>query len=511
VKLSGCVVRRCVAGLFLVLVAGLLFLKSVNAGLNHDEQQFVAPPVLIAQNGALPYRDFALLHMPNLVFVYAALDRLTSYHLLAARLFTGVCAWAIVALVFAACHRLLGTYSPWRRLALACSFAILLLFSTLALKTNGRTWNHDPALLLVLLGFLAYVVAGRGGRAGAWIFASGVLVGLAVGTRLTFAPIVAPFGLAILLCSQSEWSRRLKLAVFFSVGVLVAVLPALYFLGSQPEPFFYGNVLSQRLRLADPTDEWAHKTATLWRKVRFFTKVVMAGDAPLFLSFLAIGVPGLVAHFRRAFHGGRRLLWSGAILLPLLIPFVFAGALAPTRFQHQHYHALAPFLLIAACFGLSQWTSRARMAAVFICLLAGASVMLSWNEVKEFAKPREFSRWVPVKVHRIGREIARLAGSGRVLTLAPIYPLEGGAQIYDELAVGPFAYRLAHLMPPEKRRRVHVCAPEDLPALLEREPPSAILLGAEGEKLEAALRDHARSKGFTQARQFGKLTLWIAP
>lgn len=508
---SGIVLRRGAAGLFLVLVAGLLFLKAVNAGLNHDEQQFVAPSVLLARDGALPYRDFALLHMPNLVFAYAALDTLTPYHFLAARLFNAACAWGIVALVFAVCHRLLGAFDPWRRLALACGFAVLVLFSTLALKTNGRTWNHDPALLLVVIGFLAYVIAARGERAGAWMFLSGLAVGLAVGTRLTFAPIVAPFGLAVLLLPGAAWARRVTLAAIFTLGVLIAVLPAVYFLATQPEPFLYGNVESQRLRLTDPTDEWARKTATIWRKVRFFAKVVMLSDVPLFLSFFAVGIPGFVAHFRRAPAAERQRVWSGALLLMLLIPFVFAGALAPTRFQHQHYYALVPFLVISACFGLSQRMARARQASIFIGVLAGASLVLGWNEVREFAILREFERWVPVRAHRIGGEIAGLAKAGRVLTLAPIYPLEGGAKIYSELAVGPFAYRLAHLMPAEKRKRVSVCAPDDLPALLEREPPAAILLGAADENLEAALREHARTKGFTKAKQFGKLVLWIAP
>lgn len=508
---SGIVLRRGVAVLFLVLVAGLLFLKAVNAGLNHDEQQFVAPSVLLARDGALPYRDFALLHMPNLVFAYAALDALTRYHFLAARLFSAACAWAVVALVFAACHRLLVAFDPWRRLALACGFAVLMLFSTLALKTNGRTWNHDPALLLVVIGFFAYVIAARGKRAGGWIFLSGLAVGLAVGTRLTFAPIVAPFGLAVLLLPGMEWARRMKLAAIFTLGVFVAVLPAAYFLATQPEPFLYGNVESQRLRLIDPTDEWARKTATIWRKVRYFAKVVMANDVPLFLSFFAVGIPGLVTHFRRASGWEKQPVWSGGLLLVLLIPFVFAGALAPTRFQHHHYYALVPFVVISACFGLSQRMALARQTSVVIGILAGASVVLGWNEVREFAAPREFERWVPVKAHRIGEEIARLAKNGRVLTFAPIYPLEGGAKIYDELAVGPFAYRLAHLMPAEKRMRVRVCAPEDLPALLDREPPAAILLGAEEENLEAALREHARTNGFTKAKQFGKLVLWIAP
>lgn len=507
-KLSGLAVRRWVAGLFLVLLAAFFFLKAVNEGLNHDEQQFVAPPVLLAEKGALPYRDFALLHMPNLVFAYAALDRFTSWHFLAARLFNAACAWAIVALVFAAGHRLLATYKPWPRLALAGALALLLCTSTLALLTNGRTWNHDPALLPVVLAFCAYILAARGEKAGAWLFACGLCVGLAIGTRLTFAPIVAPFGLAVLLLPVADWRRRVTLATLFSLGVLVALLPALYFLSTQPEQFLYGNVQSQRLRLLDPTDEWARKTATLWRKVRFFFKVVMAKDWPLFLGFLAVGLPGLVMHFRRV---RRAPVWSGALLLVLLLPFVFAGALAPTRFQHQHYYALVPFLVLGIGFGLSQWRARARWAAGLLGLLALCSVVRAASEMQEFAQPREFARWVPVKVHRIGEDIARRAAGGRVLTLAPIHPLEGGARIYEELAVGPFAYRLAHLLPDERRSRLRVCAPEDLPVVLSKEPPTAILLGAEDAKLETALRQYAELRGFTPVKSYGKLTLWIAP
>ncbi len=500
--------RGCVAGAFLLLLAAFFFLKAVNEGLNHDEQQFVAPPVLLAKSGALPYRDFALLHMPNLVFAYAALDHYTSWHFLVARLFNASCAWTIVALVFAGCHRLLSTYTPWPRLGLAVAFALLLCTSTLAIVTNGRTWNHDPALLPVVLAFFAYVIAARGKKASAWLAACGCLVGVAIGTRLTFAPIVAPFGLAVLLLPVSDWRQRMKLAAFFSLGVFIALLPAIYFLGTQPEQFLYGNVQSQRLRLIDPTDEWARKTATLWRKVRYFFKVVMARDWPLFGCFFAVGVSGLVMHFR---EGRRSPVWSGALLLALLLPFVFSGALAPTRFQHQHYYALTPFLVLATAFGMSQWRAWSPWAAGFVGLLAVCSVARAGSEIVDFAVPREFARWVPVKVHRIGQDIARRTAGGRVLTLAPIHPLEGGARIYHELAVGPFAYRLAHLLPEEKRPRLRVCAPEDLPAVLAQEPPAAILLGAEDAKLETALRQYGELRGYVHVKSYGKLTLWIAP
>jgi hypothetical protein len=518
VKLSEQNLLRGAAVLFLALVAFMLFQKSVNEGLNHDEQQFVAPPVLVAKNGAMPYRDFALLHMPNLVFAYAALDKVTTYHFLAARLFNGACAWGIVALVFAGCHRMLVSYKPWPRLGLAAAFAVLFCTSTLAILTNGRTWNHDPALLPVVLAFFTYIVAARGRKAGWWLLACGALVGLAIGTRLTFAPIVAPFGLAVLLLPQPTWQARLKLAAFFSAGVFVALLPAIYFLTAHSEQFLYGNVQSQRLRLLDPSDEWARKTSTLGRKLRFVLKDIilgndgkgMPGDWPLFFGAIFVAVPGLFLHFRRARRAARPV-WSGALLLVLLVPLIFAGVLTPTRFQPQHYYALTPFLVLGTCFGLSQWRARAGWVAAFCAALAMVSLFRARTELAEFVPHQGIGRWVPVRAHRFGEETARHAAGGKVLTLAPIFPLEGGADIYPELAVGPFAYRLAQWLPDEKRPRLKVCAPEDLPALLDKDPPTAVLLGAEDSALETALRQHALLRGFKEVKKFGKMTLLVAP
>ena len=498
---------KALTALFLILVAALLFQKAVLSGVNHDEQQFVAPPALLAHDGAMPYRDFALLHTPNLLFAYALLDRLTSWHLLAARLFHAACAWAIAALVFFTCHRLLACFRDGPRFALAGGFTLLLVCSSLWMHTAARAWNHDSALLLVLLAFLAVVAAARGEKRGLWLFAGGLCVGLALGTRLTFAPVVAPFGLAVLLLPHPTWRARLIGAALFSLGVLIAVLPALFFLGAHPEPFLYGNVESQRLRLLDPTDERAHKTITAWRKLRYFAKEIVRNDISLFLAFPTLGLPGLLRHFRRP-----TAPWAGALLLSLLLPFLFAGAMAPTRFQPQHWYALIPFLVIGTCFGLSEWENRTRpAAAVFTGLLVVVAVALSFGEMRQLAGRREFAEWVPVKAHRFGEDIARLAGPGKVLTLAPLYPLEGGVPIYRELAVGPFAYRLAHLLPPEKRVRLRIIAPDDLAALLQREPPAAILLGAEPDDLESALRQHATEHGFHRARKLGKLSLWLPP
>src|SRR5690606_33180161 len=89
---------------------------------------------------------------------------------------------------------------------------VLLLFSApIFIHTSGRAWNHDLPMLLALLAFLlqrqALATAGRqpvtDGAAmwlqSACLFGSGLLVGLAASTRLTFAVLAPVFVLSIWL------------------------------------------------------------------------------------------------------------------------------------------------------------------------------------------------------------------------------------------------------------------------------------------------------------------------
>src|SRR4030066_86580 len=92
--------RLLVASLLLFTLA-LNVSRAVRADYNHDEDQFIASARLLLDEGLLPYRDYPYFHTPYLVFVYALLFTLTgSDNLLAARLFSAVCASSAVMLVF---------------------------------------------------------------------------------------------------------------------------------------------------------------------------------------------------------------------------------------------------------------------------------------------------------------------------------------------------------------------------------------------------------------------------
>ena len=99
-----------------------------------------------------------------------------------------------------------------------------------------------------------------------------------------------------------------------------------------------------------------------------------------------------------------------------------------------------------------------------------------------------------MRVHAGGRRhCARLAAagvSGKVATLAPVYPLEGGLEVYPELATGPFAYRTADITAPELAKYYRMTSPTRIGALFDADPPAALLLGFD-RALEAPMLAYA--------------------
>ncbi|MDQ6625362.1 MAG: hypothetical protein M3Y69_04350, partial [Verrucomicrobiota bacterium] len=100
---------------FGAVVLGLILLSLIVGcwarAFNHDEGQFIASGALLAREGYLPYIDYPYFHLPNLVFVYAALFRTNGFLLLTARSFNIACSWLLIVLVYsiaASVFRFLG-------------------------------------------------------------------------------------------------------------------------------------------------------------------------------------------------------------------------------------------------------------------------------------------------------------------------------------------------------------------------------------------------------------------
>ncbi len=508
-----------VSAAVLGIVAMLLFARGMDRDLNHDEHQFIAPGVLLSRSGLLPYRDYPLFHLPNLVFTYAALDRLTGRPLLSAKVFSVVCSFGMMALVFLqAAQGEQGSASKWRPV-LGFATIALLLFDPLFLFTSGKTWNHEFPSCLMLCAICLQTAAAR--RNSALLFAfSGACASAAAGSRLTFLPILLPLLLMTWFASGNR-GFQWRFCTAWLAGATLAASPTIWLFAKAPEAFMFDNFQFSRLRLLDLENTRVQKTATAWRKLRFLFKEVALPSWPLFLAFSVSGC----APAWKWWKTRRADRYPCAIVL-LTVPFLIAGCLAPTRYQYQHLFALNCLLALGVAYGCfhvvqGRYSTQTALGLVGLGTIACVGAIpnrsavdrryrpagvRAYGSIRNVFSPQE---WFAVRLHARVRLIQDQLKSGQILTLAPTWPLEAGFAIYPALATGPFAWRSAHLISPKQRQRLGFLAPTDLPQALRKQPPAAILTGLEDDDLEAPLLEYAKASGFSPVSLGKKQLLWI--
>lgn len=502
------------AAALLTFLFALLWGLNMRRGINHDEHQFIAGAAYMARTGARPYVDFPYFHVPVLSLIYAALFRLSNELLLTARLFSVLCAWLTLGLLMWVGYRARPDLSPWLRLAIGGSASALLAFTPLFVYTSGRAWNHDFPLLLSLIAFLLLergLLHAPGGRRALAVGLSGTLIALAAGARLSFALTGAALFVAIWIQPRATGRERLIDTLWFGVGGLIGALPTLYFFARDPAAFLFDNLGYVQLNTAYYQATLPdYPGMTLAAKLGVWGDLLIRQPANLlpWIAFLIGVIPG----WRFANASERWRLWAVLLLLVSAI----LGALSPTPAQTQYFYAVQPWLVLGAVYGIAAWpVQRLRLGvgllggtALLAVLLTGASYGPGLAVV---ARP---NAWIPRKVHARGELLAALADDrGKVLTLAPIHPLEGGAPIYPQFVTGPFAWRVAPLVDAETRTRMAIVGPDDLDALLAQDPPRALLTGLDNddETEEAPLVAYAKGGGYVPVNLPDEGVLWLSP
>ena len=499
------------AAAVIFLAAVLLLLLGVNLrrGLNHDEHQFVASGALIARQGLLPYRDFPYFHVPLLSLIYAALFQVSDYLLLSARLFAVATSWLMTVLLAVAALRWLRNLVWWGRLVAGMATVLLLISTPNFLHASGRAWNQDLPVLLSMAAAVLVVewLARRGGSVG-WIAGAGLLVGLAASTRLTYVLLALPFAAAVFW--RGPWRSRQTWwnLGWFGGGMAAGLLPLLPFFLLAPQQFIFGNLTYAALntayyrQLADPA-----AAMSLGQKLGQTAGYILAQPAPLLLTLLAIFILWRIRRLVRWAHAPEVIFLLG------LLPFLLAGAFAPTPLQVQYVYPLLPFTALLFLAALA----RDPAPAWPVRLLAGAAavgVILAAPRFSEgLAVVFTPAEWEPLKVHARGESMMNLTGGRTVLTLAPISVLEGGGALDPALATGPLAWRVAPLMPDGERRRQGVKGAADLRQELAAHPPRALLTGVHDDDAaaEAPLLAFAEERAYTPVALPGEGVLWLAP
>ncbi|HKP51063.1 MAG TPA: glycosyltransferase family 39 protein [Chloroflexia bacterium] len=493
-------------GVFLCAIGLLLFSANMQRGLSHDEHMYVAGGELLARGLGLPYRDFPYLQMPNLVFIYAALFGVSDYLLLSARLLSTLAALGSLTLVFVLVSNLLRGSSYLVRFLLAAGSVSLIINNPIFNYTSGQAWNHDLPVFFCL-GALALLRRGalEGGQ-GKWVIVSGLLAGLAVGTRLLFLLVVPAFIIFISILPPGPSMRgRSRPVGLFGAGVGLGLLPSLVMFALAPGQFLYGNFV------------YHQANGEFWEKIGYMRAMDLAGklgylwevvlqpaNLVLALGLLTLGIAAILMKAFTAFAAWREFYLALTLTIALSV-----GAFVPDPSWYQYYFAPLPFLVLsivycaAALYRVKVWP----LALFALMVLLSFIYRSPFFPLENLLAP---DRWATVRAHKMGEEIRKYVGDERVLTFAPIYPLEGGARIYSDFAAGPFTWRSITLLSEGKRAASGLMSPVELNELLDREPPKAILVGFEPD-LEVPWIEYAQERGYKEVALGDGAILWLAP
>jgi len=289
-------------------------------------------------------------------------------------------------------------------------------------------------------------------------------------------------GRAVVFCSASERACRLAGAVVLIWPVwVIAQAPRAFYLNLVKIPMLYG--------------QWLREIGMVHNKFGLtLTCLTMPGYFALFLMAIYLGLS--VFFLRQSLKIRSRINLLLAALLPVVF---FIIALIPPTMWRQYLAVPVPFLVIGFAFPLSYLRSSAGKAGVTVQFNIAAALVAVSSLVAVLSYPFVLYRapvalvpesWVPIEIHKVSEEIAEkleTRDSKLVLTLGPLYALEGGCDIYTELSAGAIIYRIADSLSAEDRRTTHTAGPQTLLESLEINPPSAVILGVEMGRLEETI------------------------
>lgn len=187
----------------------------------HGDETFYASGAALVAEGLVPYLDFPYLQAPLHALVGGLLLAITGLARHPEGLFLlralGVVSELIAALALVRLAARLDC-PPLRTLVLLAALFV----SSFFMSRGGGATNLGLGMALAFWGVTLAIMFWHSQRRSAWWIAVGVLLGLAVATRLTWAPFAIAVGLGLL---TSSVKTSLSTILWYSAGGLIGMLP----------------------------------------------------------------------------------------------------------------------------------------------------------------------------------------------------------------------------------------------------------------------------------------------
>jgi len=489
--------------------------NSVTKEVSRDEQMYCTAGVLLAR-GHMIYRDFSYpSQLPYHPLLLSAAYRLfgTTHYLLAGRLISVLCDILVVIGIIWVYRSIFDAYRL-QGLLFGLAAATLFLFNPLVDYALGYAWNHDMVILCVVVSLWLFVATDFHDRSRFWRIAlMGVLLTVATFMRATTVLAELLFLAAVVWVAGGSIRNRIVTALPFVLASLVAALWPVWVIAQAPEAFRLNLV-----RIPTLYGRWLHEVGKVLDK--FALTFVSFSTAGYLVLLVLIGYL-LWAVLRRPLNLDAQEKRKAALAALLPIVFLMIAYIPPTMWQ-QYLAIPAPFIVIGFAYplkallqgaqkpeGKGRYTLAAWLVGIGAIVAVVASPVILYRSLTVLVP----ENWTPIQLHKTSREIAARTLEPRlVLTLGPLYALEGGCDIYAEFSAGSIVYRIADRMSPEERQITHTVGPKALSELIATRPPAAVITGIEPSYF-SSLEDPLRQSVPASWRRetYGRLQVYIRP
>ncbi len=407
----------------------------------------------------LPYRDFMFTQMPLLPYLYGLWTAVLGETWLTARLLSVAFAIALGVLLFDFARRRFG-------LVLAVVGLSLYVFSGLVFAWMPTVKTYAAATFF-LFAALALVDRRDAAARNAWV-AAGLLLALAVGTRLIFAAAAPAFVWAALRAAeQRARARALKpLATGFALGLV----PASLFLVIDPGRFLFDNVGYHAFRSSEGlVGDFRQKARVAENLVGIGTP---DGGLPQFMLLLVTAVVAAVS---------LRLLRRPFPLSLAIAGLLGVASFLPTPSYPQYFVTLVPFLVVGILELVAEIRPRiagadAPVARAFTGVLAvGLAIYLLLATIDFHRYTRLHSDDRIGNIERVAAVVDRYTESGdEVLSAWPGYVYGSGAVQLSGLE-NDFAPVIAASLSPERARHYHLLTADGVEQAIESRKPRVVV------------------------------------
>jgi len=339
---------------------------------------------------------------------------------------------------------------------------------------------------------------------------------MAIGIRLSFAPLIVPFIAAIAVFPLGTFRTKGIQGFTFVIGVLFANAAAVYFFFTSYQDFWFGNLGYAKLNTIYREEMSFTRAMTLAGKFKYLIDKVFRHP-----SELMIVVFTLYSFILFIIDRVRNLKNSRFEIIFLLVslPFLSLGCFAPTPSWHQYFFALIPFFILIILYTTSSLRENVFVEAVlplfvtfaFISFVYGSPFTKS-SIIDVFKRTRLLT---PIQVQKEIEEVKSYVNlkneKGKILTLSPLYAIASNLPIYEEFVTGPFAWRVSHLISEEGAINRGMPSRSQIKSFIDKRRPYAILTGRERKQLEIPIMEAARELGYQPKKTSSGIVVWLSP